>query len=99
MSVDLYLLLKSVHDEQSFIEFIDALGTDFAHERLLERTAPSSPYSQGALGWENGSVDSFLGAAASWATASAQSFNAEASEFDNIWLRCASILLAGKFYE
>ncbi|WP_422775927.1 DUF7660 family protein [Pseudomonas mediterranea] len=53
---------------------------------------------RGALGWENGSIDTFLDAAAAWATASSRSSPGSASG-SNAWQRCAAILLAGKFYE
>lgn len=98
MSISLDELLKTVDDEQSFIGFIEALGMDFAEERLLEETSPSSPYRPGALGWENGSIDTFLDAAAAWATASSRSSPVSASR-SNVWQRCAAILLAGKLYE
>lgn len=70
---------------------------DFAEERLLEETSPSSPYGPGALGWENGSIDTFLDAAAAWATARLRSSPVNACR-SNVWQRCAAILLAGKFY-
>lgn len=98
MPINFDELLKTVDDEQSFIGFIEALGMDFAEERLLEETSPSSPYRPGALGWENGSIDTFLDAAAAWATASSHSSPVGASR-SNVWQRCAAILLAGKFYE
>jgi hypothetical protein len=98
MSIDLDELLERVNDEQSFIEFIEALGSDFASARVLEETTPSSPYGPGALGWENGSIDTFFDAATEWATASTRSFPPSAP-VSNVWQRCASILLAGKFYE
>ncbi|WDR37803.1 hypothetical protein NN484_08705 [Pseudomonas serboccidentalis] len=92
---DLDELLESVSDEQSFIAFIQALGTDFARERSVSE--PLSPYGRGALGWENGSVDAFLEAAGAWAIASSRQAADVSSA--NVWQRCASILLAGKFYE
>lgn len=98
MPVDLDELLESVNDEQSFIGFIEALGSDFANERVLEETTPSPPYGPGALGWENGTVDAFLESAAAWATTSSNSSLSNAP-VSNVWLRCATILLAGKFYE
>ncbi|KPN92979.1 DUF7660 family protein [Pseudomonas nunensis] len=98
MSIDFDELLGRVKDEQSFIEFIGALGSDFASERVLEETTPSSPYGPGALGWENGSIDTFLDAAAAWATDSTRS-SPPSAPVSNVWQRCASILLAGKFYE
>lgn len=98
MSINLDELLKTVDDEQSFIRFIEALGMDFAEERSLKETSPLSSYGPGALGWENGSIDTFLDAAAAWATASSRSSPVSASG-SNVWQRCAAILLAGKFYE
>jgi hypothetical protein len=97
MSVDLDELLERVTDEQSFTEFVAALGADFSRERALEATA-SSPYEAGASGWENGSVDTFLDAAAAWAVATSRNAQADAA-VSNVWRRCAAILLAGKFYE
>lgn len=91
-------LLKTVNDEKSFISFIEALGMDFAEDRSLEQTTPSSPYGPGSLGWENGSIDTFLDAAAAWAISSSRSSQANAC-ISNVWQRCAAILLAGKFYE
>jgi hypothetical protein len=96
--VDIDELLARVRDEASFIRFIEALGADFARERLLEQTSPSSPYGPGALGWENASVDAFLDAAASWAESSTRHAQADVV-VSNVWQRCAAILLAGKFYE
>lgn len=98
MSINLDELLKTVGDEQSFIGFIEALGMDFAEERLLEETSSSSPYGPGALGWEHGSIDTFLDAAAAWATASSRNSPVSTSR-SNVWQRCAAILLAGKSYE
>lgn len=98
MSVDLDELLERVTDEQSFIEFVAALGADFSRGRALEKATPSSAYQAGALGWENGSVDTFLDAAAAWAVATSRNAQVDAAA-SNVWQRCAAILLAGKFYE
>ncbi|MBS4088974.1 DUF7660 family protein [Pseudomonas rustica] len=98
MSVDLDELLERVTDEQSFTEFVAALGADFSRERALEEATASTPYEAGASGWENGSVDTFLDAAAAWAVATSRNAQADAA-VSNVWRRCAAILLAGKFYE
>ena len=95
-SDDLDELLERVNDEQSFIAFIQALGADFAREQTMNE--PLSPYGRSALGWENGSVDAFLEAAGAWAIDSSRQVAAEVASA-NVWQRCASILLAGKFYE
>jgi hypothetical protein len=96
--LDLDELLVHVSDEASFIRFIQALGADFAHERSLEELSPSTLDWAGASEWENGSVDSFLDAAAAWADSSSRSTSNDGA-VSNVWQRCAAILLAGKFYE
>lgn len=97
MSIDLDELLERMNDEQSFIAFIDALGSDFASQPLLDNVTLLKRDELGVSQWENGSVDTFLEAAAAWATDSAR--NSPSISETNIWQRCASILLAGKFYE
>lgn len=95
MRLDLHLLVEQVSDEATFIEFVRCLGRDFAQEARLEQTHPSSPHGQGALGWENRTIDSMLEAATAWAEDSRGNYDQAA----NPWLRCARILFAGKFYE
>lgn len=90
MSVDLDELLERVTDEQSFIEFIVALAADFPGGGALDGRIVSD--------WENGSVDTFLDAAAAWAVATSRNAQREVW-IPNAWQRCAAILLAGKFYE
>ena len=75
-------LLKLVCDEKSYLVFLDALADDFAN---------------GGNGWEQGSVDGFLGAAHAWGNSTS-----DHPDFDftkgNPWQRCAWIIFAGKFY-
>lgn len=93
---ELELLLDLVHDEKSFIDFVEALGNDFARERELEIETPSEPYGPGGLGWENARIDTFLEAAAACGRGGAlQPLSAEV----NSWQRCAQILYGGKSYE
>ena len=63
MPQDLDALRLTVRDEESFRNFIAALAGDYSEEREIEAATPSSPYSAGALGWEHGSIDGYLGAA------------------------------------
>ncbi len=90
-------LLDGVCDQGTFITFLEALANDFDLERQLEVSDPSGPYGPGKLGWENGTVDNVLGAAASWADATQRNWPADGDP--NIWNRCAHILLMGKYYE
>lgn len=95
--IDLDALLEQVADENGFIAFVEALANDFARERELEAASPSGLYGPGQLGWENGTVDAMLGAAAAWGHIKLLT-GASLAE-DNPWKRCAHILYAGKFYE
>ncbi|MGZ5050174.1 MAG: hypothetical protein ACXWAS_03850 [Methylobacter sp.] len=98
MAIDLYVLADSVFDEKSFLHFLAALAADREEEQALEKSNPSSPYSSGALGWENGSVGAVLDAAVSWGNASFEGL-AHYEKPQNPWRRAAHIIHAGKFYE
>lgn len=98
MARDFHELADQVHDEQSFIEFVAALASDWEEEQVIEAATPSSPYSAGALGWENGTVGAFLERASSWAEASINGLKFYEKP-SNPWRRAAHILHAGKFYE
>ncbi len=96
--LDLHELAGSVIDENTLISFIIALAEDREDEVAKEKSNPSSPYSAGANGWENGSIEGFLGAAGAWAEASKNGLPYyEPSQ--NPWTRIAQILLMGKHYE
>jgi hypothetical protein len=95
---DLDNLLEMVFDEKSFLNFVQALGEDFHEEKQIVKDSPSSPYSNGQLGWENGSIDTMLDAAAAWGNSTLMNPSNNTSS-KNPWYRCAHILYAGKFYE
>ncbi len=90
--------LESVIDERSFVDFLSQLSVDWHTEREIEVAAPSSPYSSGALGWENGSIGTFLDASCDWARASEHGLPLY-SPPENPWRRAADILMMGKLYE
>lgn len=95
---DLQEQANRVRDERSFIQFLSSLAEDREAEMVKESESPSSPYSSGADGWENGTIEAFLGAAAAWGESSANG----RPLYDpppNPWTRCAHILLMGKLYE
>ncbi|MDB6080385.1 MAG: hypothetical protein JWO82_4132 [Akkermansiaceae bacterium] len=95
---DLFTLADEVVDEPSFIDFLCALAADREDEILKESISPSSPYGPGANGWENGTIEDFLGTAAGWAEGSRNGMPLYEVPA-NPWTRCAQILLMGKVYE
>lgn len=98
MTTDLFELEKEVHDEASFLVFVEALMKDKIEEGQKEKAHPSSPFSPGANGWENGTIAAFLEAAIAWARDTAKG-TPSYKKPDNPWRRCAQILHAGKFCE
>lgn len=89
---DPFDVLEAVHDEASFVAFLDALAADRKDEVRKEKANPSSPSGPGANGWENGTIEAFLEAAVAWAG----SYPIRSA---NPWRRCAEILYMGKTYE
>jgi len=97
-SLDLHTLEESVVDEDTFLTFLAALASDREDEVAKEQSNSSSPYSAGANGWENGSIEGFLEAASAWAETSKHGMN-NYEPPKNPWKRIAQILHMGKHYE
>ena len=98
MPTDPHDLLESVNDEHSFLAFAKALHADRADEDAKERDAPSNAYGPGANGWENGTIEQFLGDAIAWAESTNVGLKQGLTE-DNPWKRFAVFLYCGKIYE
>lgn len=98
MKVELATMADEVHDEPSFLAFLEALAVDWEDERRKEKEHPSSPYGPGANGWENPALGDFLYAAHGWAAGSADGLGYYAVP-ENPWCRMAQILWMGKIYE
>lgn len=91
-------ILDRVVDERSFIDYLNALAGDWAVTCGSSDANPAPVHSSRASDWENGSIGTFLTAAASWADASSNGLRF----YDvptNPWRRAADILRAGKEYE
>lgn len=95
---DLIDLLDTVNDEDSFLDFLDAMAEEFAKSQAVEAKVPSPPFSQGAMGWENSRIDTFLDAAIRGAEQTAKLPDWKNKD-DNVWRRCAEIIYFGKVYE
>ena len=97
---DLDKILGAVCDEDSFLIFLDALAKDRADEVRKEAAEPSNPYGPGANGWQNGSIEAFLDAAAAWGEDWKGRMPMQQVEgATNPWKRCAKIIYMGKHYE
>jgi hypothetical protein len=90
--------LKSVHDEETFLQFLLALRDDREASIAMEQEAPSSPYGPDAGGWENTTIERFFDTAVRWARDSMNG-NPFYTKPDNPWRRCADILFAAIGYE
>lgn len=61
-------LLDAVCDRESFIAFVQALGSERELAKEIERDNPSRYIVDGALGWMNGDIPQFLNAALDYFT-------------------------------
>lgn len=93
-------VLESVHDEQTFLQFLLALRDDREASLEQEKVTRSSPFGPDARGWENTTIERFFDAAARWARASKNGLPlADYVPPSNPWRRCADILYAAIGYE
>jgi len=83
--------LDRVCDEKSFCDFLQVLAVDWFTEQEIEKDLPGPKHRSGALGWENGTIGDFLGAAAVGLS--------NRSDEANVWNRAAHIIWLGKIYE
>jgi hypothetical protein len=90
-------LVEAVSDRQSFLVFVKVLVADRSMAEELENESPSSPNGPGALGWENGSIATFLESAVAW-TEDWKGKKGELPETPS-WQSFARFLYAGKYYE
>jgi hypothetical protein len=90
--------LDAVRDEESFLQFLLALRDDREASIEQEKVTPSSPYTPGARGWENTTIERFFDTAVRWARDSVNG-NSFYKSPENPWRRCADILFAAKGYE
>ncbi|WP_147361083.1 hypothetical protein [Colwellia sp. RSH04] len=90
-------LIEYVVDKQSFLIFAEALRQDREESDAIESKNPSSPFNSAALGWNNGSIESFLEAAIAWADDT--NFGELRLKGVSQWRLFAEFLLAGKQYE
>ena len=96
--MQLHEALDSVSDAASFLAFARLLAADRLDEVQKEAVHPAPPYGPSVNGWENSTIEAFLGAAISWAEATDLGLSQGLTP-DNPWKRFAVFLYCGKIYE
>ena len=91
---ELHKLADAVTDETSFLRFVSALCA----EREVAAKGYVDPSGEGELGWQNHTIEAFLGAALSWAEDSDFGRRVQLVEVSP-WKRFAAFLYCGKIYE
>ena len=94
MESSLYELRNAVKDKESFIRFVEALADERGRAAEVERANPDAQYG-GTLGWENGTISSFL--RASMVYLDSRPFHGP--EAEPSWKMFAEFLYFGKIYE
>lgn len=97
--MNFYVMAEQVDSKESFLRFVQALAEDAAAaDAEPERTADGklnlSPH-----GWENGSIEAFLGAISAWASGNSGITGKPMVSEEASWRAFAEILHSGKFYE
>ncbi len=98
MGTPLDQLLDQVTDRASFFTFVSALIADKEEEVELEKRIPRHPYTSGAKGWENGTIETYLEAALAWAQ-STEMGQTQGLPKEPSWKAFAVFLYCGKIYE
>lgn len=88
-------LLEQVTDKQTFIKFVQALADEREKAQEIENNHPNVYIIDGALGWKNADISSFLYAAIECFTAQPVTY----SDRDLSWKMFAEFLYFGKIYE
>ena len=87
-------LIEQVNSKESFLEFVEALQTDWQASRDEEKVSPSSPYGPAARDWENPELGRFLEAMRAWT----EDMGDRIPDVPD-WRTFAEMLYAAKIYE
>jgi hypothetical protein len=91
----LFELMTRVTDRESFIAFVNALADERAAAAEIERANPEVYMVDGALGWMNGDIESFMGAAVQYFEPTPDHLPEE----EPSWRAFAEFLWTGKIIE
>ncbi len=94
----LHQLAESVSDEKSFLAFVDALRRDRELAASAEKASFADRSGSALGGWENVTIEAFLGAAHAWAEDTDFGARQDIKEASP-WKKFAVFLYCGKIYE
>ncbi len=83
--------LENVTDKKTFIEFVNALIEERSKAEKLEQRDAEIYKFEGALGWQNTNIESYLQSAVVWLV--------DSDRNDFSWKLMAEFLYCGKIYE
>lgn len=89
-------LLETVHDRDSFIAFVQSLAEERTKANEVEESSPGTYMVDGALGWANGDIQSYLWACLEYFTDGPLK---ETPSSEPSWRVFAEILYCGKIIE
>ena len=97
--MNLYEMAEKVDSKESFLRFVQVLAEDAAAADAEPERTSDGKLSLSPAGWENGSVEAFLGAMAAWASGNSGISSEPHVPVQPTWRAFAEILHAGKFHE
>jgi hypothetical protein len=97
--MNFYEMAEKVDSKESFLRFVQALADDAAAEDAEPEHTAGGKLNLSPRGWENGSVEAFLGAMAAWTAANSGITGEPMVSEQASWRAFAEILHSGKFYE
>ena len=97
--MNFYEMAEKVDSKESFLRFVQALAEDAAAADAEPEHTADGKLNLSPRGWENGSVEAFLGAMVAWAATDSGVTGKPMVPEQASWRAFAEILHSGKFYE
>jgi hypothetical protein len=97
--MNFYEMAEKVDSKESFLRFVQALAEDAAAADAEPQRTADEELNLSPRGWENGSVEAFLGAMATWGEATSGITGEPMVSEQATWRAFAEILHSGKLYE
>jgi hypothetical protein len=97
--MNFYEMAEKVDSKESFLRFLQALADDAAAADAEPERTTDGKLNLRPHGWENGSIEAFLGAMSAWTSGNSGISGKPMVSEEASWRAFAEILHSGKFYE